>query len=388
MGTKQLILFGAVAAVALLCATCAPVEAPVPTPDDPTHASVDVTKDKDVIVLPPPRVSGPEARVDAAIRNVSNRDLLTTNGFWTIFHGILGMGFTTTLLDPETGKKVNAIDYICDGGELRGLNFIQTKHGLDVQIGPVSVGQGHQDQFVAEMTEWGMTPERKFIVQGKEYTFKDFINHSRMRARVTANQELSWAIIMISQFYGLDHAWTNMHGEKLRFEDVVRYELDQTVEGAACGGTHRLWGLTWAYHLHLRQGGKPVGVYKEIAEKTVKYRDLAKKYQNADGSFSTDFFSGPGNADDPARKITTTGHMLEWLSFALTDEELKEEWVGEAANALSRIILNLRDEPIEGGALYHAVHGLKIYYTRLYEPQKVGTKEMPIPLPPGWTAGK
>ena len=46
------------------------------------------------------------------------------------------------------------------------------------------------------------------------------------------NQELSWAIVIIGEYLGTDIAWTNGFGEKLHFEDLVRYELDANVEGA------------------------------------------------------------------------------------------------------------------------------------------------------------
>src|SRR5688572_2215253 len=83
---------------------------------------------------PPVSVPGPEtstlnvpaglkARIDATVEHVKSRDLLTTHGFWTIFHGILGNGLDTTLLDTSTGKKVNAIEFIRNGGPLRGMQF-------------------------------------------------------------------------------------------------------------------------------------------------------------------------------------------------------------------------------------------------------------------------
>ena len=50
------------------------------------------------------------------------------------------------------------------------------------------------------------------------------------------------------------------------------------------------------------------GVWQEIIEKTAKYRDQAKKYQNADGAFSTSFFSGPGDAADKELRIN------QWLA--------------------------------------------------------------------------
>src|SRR5207244_2557861 len=101
-------------------------------------------------------------RIEAAIQNIESRQLETTNSFWTVFHGILGMGpQTATLMNPETGEKVNAVDYITSGGDVRGMKFIPSRHGVDVRTGPQFVGQGHQDQFVAEMVEWGLPADRE-----------------------------------------------------------------------------------------------------------------------------------------------------------------------------------------------------------------------------------
>src|SRR5262249_11785864 len=189
--------------------------------------------------------------------------------------------------------------------ELRGLQFFPTKDGLDVRIGPSFVGQGHQDQFIAEMAQWGMAADQKFVVLGKDYTYMDFVRHAQMRARVSANQELSWAVLVLGQYLGTDLDWTNAHGEHLRYDDLVRYELDASIDQAACGGTHRLFGLTWAYHLRMQQTHKREGIWTEVAAKIVKYRDLARQLQNPDGSFSTSFFRGPGNASDKQLRINT-----------------------------------------------------------------------------------
>jgi hypothetical protein len=368
--------------VALLCSACAPVDQTASKSDETPPSVVDAPGEK-LTIAPTPAPAGPRFRIESAIENVRQRDLLTTNGFWTVFHGILGLGPGVKLVDPVTRDKVNAVDYICSGGKLDGLRFVPTEWGLDVETtGPTGRGQGHQDQFIAEMGQWGMKPDRKFHVIGKDFTYMDFVRHTQMRASVTKNQELSWAIVIIGQYLGTDLAWTNGTGEKLRFEDLVRYELDASITEAACGGTHRLFGLSWVYYLHLQKGGKNTGVWKEIADKTAKYRDLAKKYQNGDGSFSTDFFAGPANVADPQRRINTTGHTLEWLALALSEEELKEQWVQDAAYALSQMILDLQGSGIEGGSLYHAVHGLLMYYARVYDRQTLGPQELLIPLPP------
>jgi hypothetical protein len=367
---------------ALLLWACAPVDRSTEKQEETSKAKTPVAAEK--LNIPPAALpSGPRSRIEAAVQNVRERDLLTTNGFWTVFHGILGLGPGVKLTDPETHQKFNAVDYICNGGQLAGLEFIPTQWGLDVRTtGPTGRGQGHQDYFIAEMSTWRMSPKLKFKVYGKDYTFQDFINHTKMRASVTRNQELSWALIVIGQYLGTDLQWTNAYGEKLRFEDLVRYELDQPINEAACGGTHRLYGLNYVYHLHLEHGGRTEGVWKEVVERTKKYRDLAKKYQNPDGSFSTEFFAGPGNAEDRPQRIYTTGHMLEFLCLALSDAEIKEQWVQDAANALALLILELHDQPVEGGRLYHAVHALLMYYARVYDRETLGPPELHIPLAP------
>ena len=72
-----------------------------------------------------------------------------------------------------------------------------------------------------------------------------------------------------------------------------------------------------------------------------------------------------------------TSH-LEWLALYLPDKELREPWVEDAAAALARLILVSADNAIEGGALYHAAHGLHLYHDRVFGDPKA---KRPYPLP-------
>lgn len=392
--TKKLIWLMAGAATAVLFATCAPIDSS--RKEGKAESGVETSDGKQAVTLHAPRpeeikaphesVPAPrdplQQRIELAIDQVRQRDLLISHGFWTVFHGIVGLGPSVTLLNPETGQRLNALDYICGGGEVRGMNLFPTRDGLDVQTGPQFVGQGHQDQFIAELAQWGMPADRKFNVLGKEYTYMDFARHTKARSRLTTNQELSWAIIVLGQYFGTDITWKNRFGERLRFEDVVRYEIKQPINGAACGGTHRLFGLTWVYYLHLRKGGKTTGVWKDLVEHTARYQKLARKFQNADGSFSTNFFRSRGNAADKQLRMNTTGHILEWLALSLPDAELKKPWMQESANALAQMFLDIQGAAMEGGTLYHAVHGLIMYYARVYGTEALGPNKPYIPLPP------
>jgi len=384
-----------------ICASCAPV-GPVGGPGEKDSTNVEnAPANNGPEARPIPLAIAPAAqppdrlreRIMMAIDQTRQRQLRMDNGFWTVFHGILGLGPSVTLQDPLTNERVNALDYISQGGRIRGMRFLQTKDGLDVLTAPAPdvplfVGQGHQDQFVAEMAQWHCPPERKFIVDGKEYTFMDFVRHTQARARVTADQELSWAIIIIAQYLGTDLSWTNSAGEKLKYEDLLRYELNAPVETAACGGTHRLFGLDWVYYQYLHKGGANVGVWKDIADKTTKYQQLARKLQNPDGSFSTDFFRGPGNAPDMQLRMNTTGHILEWLALSLPNQELKAPWVEQAVSALTQMFMDIRSSEMESGTLYHAVHGLLIYYARVYDGRDLGPQEPHVPLPPETRSAK
>jgi hypothetical protein len=382
MKIPHILAFMAGAAAVFAGVTCAPIDDPdseqmkaatAPKPTAPHHLPDSTASQPDAL----------KARIDAAIKQVQQRDLLTTNGFWTVFHGILGLGPSMQMRNPTTGERVTALDYIASGGEVRGLRFLVTPSGLDVETRPGTfIAQGHQDQFVAEMVQWGLSPDRKIVVDGKDYTFMDCIRHSKARASVKQKQELEWAIVIIGQHFGTDGTWTNASGETVSFEDLLRHELDAPMDQAACGGTHRLFGLSWVNHLHQQRGGQTEGIWRDVANRIAQYKMTARQLQNPDGSFSTNFFRGRGNSPDMQLRVNTTGHILEWLALSGTDYELQAQWMRDAANALSLMILDMKDDSMEGGGLYHAVHGLLIYSSRVYGPKDLGPNAPPVPLPP------
>src|SRR5262245_61371975 len=172
-------------------------------PHDPARKSreqnSDTTAQPEAIPQPVEIPNGPRERLDAALESVRNRELLPEHGSWTFFHAILGVGPDhATFFDTKTGKRMKALDYICEGGLVRGMMFVPIgPDKVDVISQPGSgLAQGHQDQFIAEMAQWNMPRDRKFIVDGKPYTFESFIKHSRDRTSVSAKpaRALSWPI--------------------------------------------------------------------------------------------------------------------------------------------------------------------------------------------------
>lgn len=343
-----------------------------------------------------PVVDPLEKRLFAAIELIKGRQLEPAHGFWTVFHGILGLGPALDLYDPVAKKKVKALDYIREGGEMPGLRFDNRGQGIDVFTADDNIrffGQGHQDQFVAEMAQWGVPRNLPFKVDGKNYTFGDFVAYTKYRASVTRRQELAWAVLIIAEYEGTNIVWTNQFNETLSLEDIVRYESDSPMDPEeaikigqlplACGGTHRLFGLSWALHVHQENGGKLTGVWKKTNDRLQQYKKAAKLTRNEDGSLSTNYLVKKGNTPNPDLRLSTTGHIFEWLALALTDAELKEPWVEQTASYLVQLVNELQQRPVEGGSLYHAAHGLLIYYARVFGTEKLGPYTPYVRLAPG-----
>lgn len=352
-----------------------------------------------VSTLPSPnevKVDPLKVRLEAAIDSVIHRDLEVSHGFWTVFHGILGLGPDVMLLDRKTGKRTKALDYIRSGEIMPGLRFDNRGQGLDVFTATETdrfFAQGHQDQFVAEMAQWGVPLGLKFKVNGQDFTFADFVRYSKYRASASRKQELSWAILIVSEYEGTKLAWDNQFGETVTLEDMVKYELGSPMDPdeaiklgqlpLSCGGTHRLYGLSWALNIHLQNGGQLIGTWKKIDDKLNSYKKSIRNMQNKDGSFSTNWLVRKGDITDPGLRMTTTGHTFEWLALALNDAEIREPWMEQAASYLTQLVIELQREPVEGGALYHAVHGLLIYYARVYGTEKLGVHTPYLRLAPG-----
>ena len=85
---------------------------------------------------------------------------------------------------------------------------------------------------------------------------------------------------------------------------------------------------------------------------------------------------------DPEHRMNATGHIFEWLSLAMSDEELKEPWMQDAASSLATMFFDIQSKPMKGGTLYHATHGLLLYYARVYGGDKLGVNRPYFPGEP------
>jgi hypothetical protein len=305
-------------------------------------------------------------QIDEAVRATSLRRLTAgVHTPWQIVHGILAQRWELSLLDQENSKnEINAIEWIMSGVTFDGQPLWEATpyggHGHPFTR-PYAF-EGHPTQFMGYMTMANIPLEYELKTPTKIITIRDIINDAKMQ--VHEGVEITWTLWALSHYEEPDAQWFNAAGEPWSIERLVRMQIAEEVTTGACGGCHGLFALAYARNMYISTKKPLRGVWFEADQKVKRYIDLAKSMQNADGSFSSNHFAGPGYSDDFATRIATCGHQLEWLMVALPQSKLKEEWVRRGIECVARDLINNRHVPSDCGPLFHGMHALVIYRQR------------------------
>lgn len=312
-------------------------------PADPLHAAVDDA-------------------IQTSIRRYLSSEVHTP---WQIMHGLLALRGDYQI--KQDGKKVNALEWMSQGATYRGQPWFQrTRYGGRAH--PYSKAyafEGHPNQFLAILAMADVPLDHKFVTSGQEtITVEEMVKHAQMT--VSSNEEVTWTLWALSHYLDPDAAWRNRYGESWSMERLVQIQTAEPVQSAACGGSHGLFALTFARNAY-RKTGRPLrGAWLEADQKIERYIREARYYQNTDGTFSTNYFSGRRHSHNFETRLNTSGHTLEFLVLALPEERLKEQWVRNGIYALTTDLLEHRRDPAECGSLYHALDALVIYRDRTY----------------------
>jgi hypothetical protein len=308
--------------------------------------------------------------------NHQNRRLNTKDhAAWQVLHGIVAYGNEFQIRDGD--QNVRAVQYLLEGGQLEGWEmepgdlFPSTgRRGLRAIVQPGSKeGQGHPDQWLGYLAGCGLAADQTIRVGADEFNVADYLAQIQWDVPRNPAREYSWTVMALSAYYPTDHTWVASDGKTWSTEQLVKIEVENGTDEAACGGSHRLSGLTMAVNQRLAEGKELSGGWKMADDFIRKHVELAKKYQNPDGSFSSNYFMRPGTAADLATGLSTTGHTLEFLTYALTDEELRQPWMQRAAERLCEMFRATQDYPLECGGLYHSARGLVLYRERIFGPR-------------------
>jgi hypothetical protein len=316
-----------------------------------------------------------QARIVETLQsNLHKRELSAErNAAWQVVHGAVAYGDQLPLV--VDGKSVLAIDFLLSGGAMNGWEIsagpvlpTTKRPGVIARVEAGSfIGQGHTDQWLGYFSQIPLTLDRKVTIQDQTLTLEDWARQAQWDVPKNPFKEYSWTLIALTNFFPNETAWQASDGNTWTLEPLVRFEAQQDLSESACGGMHRLMGLAHAVRYRKRLKGifdEGWGMARKVVESSV---ESARKYQNSDGSFSTNYTSRPGNSSDLSTGISATGHTFEFLSYTLDDDELAKPWMERAATRLCAMLKAGEGIDLECGGAYHALAGLKLYHRRRFE---------------------
>jgi hypothetical protein len=294
-------------------------------------------------------------------------------------HAVVAYGVKTQVRvgGPE-GELQSGIGLLCFNRPMRSPSILSLENGKPIGTRGVGV-QGHYGQLLAYIAQGSLQRDYPIHVGGQQFTFEDLIENEKLTCRT--GEEQTFKLIGLAHYLPSDAQWTARDGQTWSISKLIAEEIKQPIlRTAACGGTHRLMGLSYAVRARQSQGLPMKGEFARAEKYTADYRRYAKTLQNSDGSFSTQWFEYREARADLSRRLQTSGHVLEWLAYSLPEDELQEPWVTKAVDYLATILQNGRPSQWEIGPLGHGLHSLALYNRRVFiaaERRAAGATQVP-----------
>ncbi len=308
--------------------------------------------------------------------NVADRSV------WGVMHNLIAFGVDTQVVAND--RKVNAIGWVCYNGPCKGQRLFYLQNGqLTPKQGPGV--QGHHGQFLAMLAQSRVKSDFPIRVEGKDFTVADLIEFEKRTCQ--SKTELTFKLIGLAHYLQSDETWKNDRGETWSIPKLINEELAQPIVGAACGGSHRLTGFSYAVNKRTTRDEAFTGEWLRAKKYEDSYHDYIIKLQNPDGSFSSQWFAGRADYGGDLRKLETTGHMTEWLVYSLPKEQLTEPQVVKAVDFLNDLMWRNRGEDLKIGPKGHALHALVIYQEKLFD-AKPGMRNARLATQGSGRAGK
>jgi hypothetical protein len=316
-------------------------------------------------------------QIDEALEFTYEHRRLSVNeqAAWQIIHGALP--FKREFLVSDGTKDVSAVNYVLGGGKMAGWNLRRgdlldeatKRYGIVALVEEDKKGQGHCDQWLGYLSDCQLPLDEPIIVEGEKQTIQDWIDQIKLDVVENPTDEYSWTLMCLTAYYPTDYAWKAKDGSDWNIEKLVEIELGHDLNESACGGTHRMCGLTMAFNRHVAAGKPITGPWEKLAQRIEECQKKAREYQNEDGSLSSNYFARPGKAADLALMVGSAGHVMEFLTISMDKEELQQDWVKRAVLDVCKTFRKTKAVDVECGALFHAAHGLVLYREKIYGPR-------------------
>ncbi|MFL2870533.1 MAG: hypothetical protein ACJZ8O_07250 [Pirellulaceae bacterium] len=282
---------------------------------------------------------------------------------WEILHYAIAFGVDAQVRTGD--QQANAIGWLCWNYPARGQRLFSrtaTGNGLVVNSGPGV--EGHEGQVLALLAMSKVRRDFVIKVNGSEFAVNDLVEHEKLACDYST--ELTFQLLGLAHYLNAETVWQSATGKEFTIESLLKSELSQQVNGAACGGSHRLMGISYALNRRNHREEPMTSVWLRAKKYIEDYIRYVLQLQNPDGSFSSNWFQSRGVTSDLPRKLYTSGHVLEWLVFSVSNEQLLSDQVSSAVDYLSSTLHSQRHSGLEMGTVGHALRALTIYDERVF----------------------
>ena len=302
-------------------------------------------------------------RTEACLSHyLNNPESTSVRSPWAVMHALLAFGGEYELVHNQ--GRVNAIGWMCHNGTCRTQRmFTPTSRGFTPNVGDGV--QGHEGQFLAILAQSNVPLNYPIQIGTSKFTVEDLVRHEMSTCK--EKSELTFKLIGLSYYLDSNKQWRANDGKQWSIQKLIQEELAQPIVGAACGGVHRLMGFSFSVRQRQLQGQPVTGQYARAAKFVREYIDYTWQLQNPDGSFSTSWYEGRANEPNEERKVQTTGHMLEWLMYTLSEDEINTARVGKSIDFLLSKIYDKREHKWPIGPRGHATRAIALYQDRIQE---------------------
>ena len=285
---------------------------------------------------------------------------------WEVFHWIIAYNVDAQLYTHGPGGATeNAVGWMCYNRPCHGQQLLALENGRIAAQRGVGL-EGHTGQFLAILGQSRVMADYPMQVGGKQFVVADLVETQKLTCQ--SGTELTFQLIGLAHYLDLKETWRNSAGEEWSIPRLINEEIAKPIHGSACGGTHRLMGLSYAVKKRQRSGLPIDGEYRRAQVYVNDYIQFTLRMQNPDGSFSTEWFNGRGAKDDIDRRVQTTGHILEWLVFASSNDQLEDPRIVKAVDYLSKLLASDVHREWKIGPLGHALRALSLYDRRVFKP--------------------
>jgi hypothetical protein len=299
-------------------------------------------------------------RIDGVIAKVKARKLRSDQQTpWVIMHAAIAFKSGATVYDAESGEEVEAIDFLLTRAKYENELMFRVVDGTPT-LPRVPAVEHHADQYLMMLALADISQRRMLRAgPGERYRVADLIEAAKLGFQ--DDQEVGWTLVALSTYLSFDDKWRAANGQMYEIADILARGIEKDPRQEAEGGTHHLFGVSYAYRKHARDHVELNGVWRDAKMYLDGHVQTVRRFQLDDGAFSAGLLKEQKYPKSPSDLVFSTGHTLEWLAFALSKKELAKPWV---ERAVQRICQEIELHPLDAfsdGGIYHAVNALRLY---------------------------